>query len=71
MLAAALMAALTAVPAMAQPVAFVMGNTGKAVQGLMADLLPERAASELVAGLDLEAFNWTAAVGVRRRPLRL
>ncbi len=30
----------------------------------MADLLPERAASELVTGLDLEAFNWTAVVGV-------
>ena len=51
-------------PAMAQPFAYVSQNTGITVYNLTANLLPELAASELVTGLDLEAFNWTASVGV-------
>ncbi len=53
-------------PAMAQqpPVADVTDNTAKTVYNLTANLLPESAANELVTGLDLEAFNWTASVGV-------
>ncbi len=58
------MAALTAVPAMAQPVAYVSNNTARTVNDLTTDLLPGSAADELVTGLDLEAFNWTASVGV-------
>ncbi len=60
------MAALTAAPAMAQPVAYVSENTAKTVRTLGANLLPEPAAAdmELVTDLDLEAFNWTASVGV-------
>ncbi len=61
MLAVALMAA---VPAVAQPVAIVRDNTAGTVRSLTANLLPEQAMTPLVTDLDLEAFNWTASVGV-------